>query len=115
MWIKNIENTEENNNYIDNIDKEFWSWTNNEKTIEDFRWTWNATKENLENEIKNAWSLDELKHILSDPKYSHIGRWPNNKWWIEISAIIDKVVEWKLSLRYIPKKIRSKVKRFINK
>ena len=108
-----------NKDFLDETEAiSWWLWYNestSEFNMEDFRWTWNAARENLENEVQNAWSLDELKHILSDPKYSHIGRWPNNKWWIEISAIIDKVVEWKLSLRYIPKELRAKVKRLITK
>ena len=117
LWVKNIENNGNNKPLEEVHEVSWWLWYD-ENTLgfnmEEFRWTWNATKENLENEIQNAWSLDELKHILSDPKYSHIGRWPNNVWWIEISVMIDNVVEWNMKITFIPTEIRSYVQRFIN-
>lgn len=76
---------------------------------------WSAEKETEIKEINLANSIDEIKHILNDPKYSHISWIPNNRWWIEISAMIDQVIEWNLKIRYIPKEIRQKVKELINK
>ena len=78
-------------------------------------WVWTAEKQTEINEINQANSIDKIKHILNDPKYSHISRWPNNRWWIEISAMIDDVVAWKLDISYIPNEIRQQVQKFINK
>ena len=94
---------------------------NNEQIIEDLYKSIqkadneNSKKENMISEISIARSIDEVKHILNDPKYSHISRMPNNKWWIEISAIIDDVIAWKLPITYIPSEIRQKVQELIKK
>ena len=62
------------------------------------------------NRIKNCSSLEEIKYILKDPQYSHISRWADNKWWIEISAIIDEVIAWNKSrITFIPPEIRTKI------
>lgn len=79
----------------------------------EFRRAWTAEKQTEINEIMLANSLKEIKHILNDPRYSHISRLPNNKWWIEISAMIDEVAVWKLDITFIPNEIRSQVKKFI--
>lgn len=75
---------------------------------------WSAEKETEIDEINLANSIQEIKHILNNPKYSHISWIPNNKWWIEISAMIDEVVAWKLDISYIPIEIRQQVQKFIN-
>ena len=75
---------------------------------------WSAEKETEIDEINLANSIQEIKHILNNPKYSHISWIPNNKWWIEISAMIDEVVAWKLDISYIPIEIRKQVQKFIN-
>ena len=83
--------------------------------LNEFWWTWTAKKETEINEINLANSINEIKHILCDPKYSHISRWPNHKWWIEVAAVIDKVVELGLDTKFIPSEIRAQVQKFINK
>ena len=81
--------------------------------LDKFRRSWTAEKQTEIDEISVANSIEDIKHILSDPKYSHISRVPNNKWWIEISAIIDEVVAWRLAITYIPSEIRQYVQKFI--
>ena len=81
----------------------------------DFWRAWTADLQDAENEVNLANSIEELKLILKDPKYSHIPREPDNKWWIEITAMIDKVIAGELSISFIPKKIRKKVEEFLNK
>lgn len=73
-----------------------------------------AEKQTEIDEIMLANSIEEIKRVLNNPKYSHISRVPNNKWWIEISAIIDDVVSWKLDITFVPAEIRSQVQKFIN-
>ena len=81
--------------------------------LDEFWWAWTAKMETVVNEIKNCNSIDEIKHALSDPKYSHIWRWPNNLWWIEISNIIDEVKTGRLSISFVPDEIRPQVEKFI--
>ena len=50
----------------------------------DFWRAWTAEPEAAINEISLANSIEEIKHILKDPKYSHISRDPNHKWWIAL-------------------------------
>ena len=88
---------------------------NNAIHLDAFRRAWTEKKETEINEILKAKNIEDIKHILNNPKYSHIWRWSDNKWWIEISAIIDEVVSWKLSATYIPSEIRQKVQELINK
>ena len=83
--------------------------------LKEFWRTWTAEKRTEINEINLANSINEVKHILNDPKYSHISRMPNNKWWIEISAIIDEVVAKRLPITYIPIEIRQKVQELIRR
>lgn len=83
--------------------------------LKEFWRTWTAEKQTEINEINLAKSINEVKFILNNPKYSHISRVPDNKWWIEISAIIDDVVVWKLSITHIPPEIRQKVQELIKK
>lgn len=87
----------------------------NSSNSNEFRWSWTAERDAEIEEINLATSIDEIKYILKNPKYSHIPRWPNKKWWIEISAIIDDVINWKLSITYIPIELRHRIKRFIKK
>ena len=82
--------------------------------LEEFRRAWTAKMETVINNVNKCKSIDEIKYVLRDPKYSHIGRWQNNKWWIEISAIIDEVIAWRMAIRYIPVEIRSQVQKFIS-
>lgn len=81
--------------------------------LQEFWRAWTEEKQTEINEINLANSIEDIKHILNDPKYSHISRIPNNKWWIEISAIIDEVVTWKLDISYIPPEIKQQVQKFI--
>jgi len=76
--------------------------------------TGNAKKENIVSEITTAKSIDEIKHILNNPKYSHISWWKNNKSWMEISAIVDDVIVGKYAISYLPSEIRNTVKKFMN-
>lgn len=76
--------------------------------------TGNAKKENIVSEITTAKSIDEVKHILNNPKYSHISWWKNNKSWMEISAIVDDVIAGKYAISYLPSEIRNTVKKFMN-
>ena len=80
-----------------------------------FRRTWIANKETAIYNIKKAKSIEEIKRKLNDPKYSHIPRWPNNKWWIEISALIDEVMKWYLPITFLPPEIREIIENFIEK
>ena len=82
---------------------------------EKYWWTWTAEKQKEIDEINLANTIDEIKYILKNPKYSHISWAPNNRWWIEISAIIDNVIEWELSTKYIPREIREKVQKIMIK
>jgi len=119
-FINKIKERAWNNKLINNL-LDFWNSTFSEYKInpEELWWAWTAKKETVVNEIKNCSSINEIKHILNNPKYSHIGRWPDNKWWIEISAIIDEVVAWNKSITYIPADpnpnldLRTQVQRFI--
>ena len=81
--------------------------------LEAFRRSWTAKKENVINNLENCNSIEEIKYILNDPQYSHIWRWPNNLWGIEISNIIDEVIAWKLTIDYIPIEIRQHVQNLI--
>lgn len=61
-------------------------------------------------------NIEDLKKILNDPRYSHIARQPNSKWWIEVSAIIDEITaSWdKTLISYLPTEIRGKVENLLN-
>lgn len=72
-----------------------------------------AEKKSIINRITKAKSIKEIKYILEDLKYSNISRWPNNKWWIEISSIIDKILAWTSTIHELPKQIRYKVEELI--
>ena len=91
------------------------AFKSNESISDKLRRTWTAEKQDEIDEISVANSIEEIKHIINNPKYSHISRVPNNKWWIEISAIIDEVMVWRLEITFIPPEIRTKVQEFINK
>lgn len=82
----------------------------------DFWRAWTAEPEAAINEINLAKSIEEIQHILKDPKYSHIIRDKNwtAKWWIEVSATIDKYLAWKLDISYIPSEIRQQVQNIID-
>ena len=82
---------------------------------EEFWRAWTAKKETTINEILVSNSIEEIKYILRDPKYSHITRAPNNKWWIEIAAIIDNVMEWELEITTIPTEIRPRIEELMKK
>ena len=81
--------------------------------LDKFRRTWSEKLETVLNRIEECTSLNEIKYVLKNPKYCHIWRWPNNKWWVEISAIIDEVISWSLEEEFIPIEIRSKVIQYI--
>ena len=81
----------------------------------ELRRTWTASKQSELDEISIANSFNEIKHILNNPKYLHISRWDDKKYWIEISTIMDEVIAWNLPITYIPIEIRQKVKELINK
>ena len=83
--------------------------------FEEFRWAWTAKKETVINNIENCNSIEEIKHVLNDPKYSHIGWWPNNLWWIEVSQIIDEVIAWKQLINNIPTELREIIQEIYNK
>ena len=89
-------------NYKINLDgPEFWR-------------TGNAKKENIVSEINVAKSIDEVKYILNNPKYSHIEWWKNHKSWMEISAMVDDVISGKYGITYLPSEIRNTVKKLMN-
>lgn len=90
----------------------FPNYSNLSNWVELWR-TLTAEKNTVINRITEAKSIKEIKYILEDPKYSNISRWPNNKWWIEISAIIDKILTWKSTTQELPKEIRYKVEELI--
>ena len=81
--------------------KEFWrAWTADMKTVVE--------------DLKECKTIEEVKHIIWDPKYDHINRWPNNKWWREIAAMIDDVVVWKLPKSTMPNELKWILNQFIN-
>lgn len=88
---------------------------NNGSNLHEFWRAWTTKKQTEINEINHAKSIEEIKHILNDPKYSHISRWPDNMWWLEVSAIIDEVISWTTSIQYIPSEIRHQIQRLIKK
>jgi hypothetical protein len=83
--------------------------------LNEFRRAWTAEIQTTIDEILVANTIEEVKHILSDPKYSHISWPPNNKCWLEISAIIDEVITWNLEITYVPSEIRPKIEQLIMK
>lgn len=87
-------------------------WTAKDNNKEFWR-TWTKKKKAEVKEIWKANSIEDIKHILNDPKYSHIPRWLDNKWWIEISTMIDEVIAWKTDIKNIPSEIRQQVQKFI--
>ena len=88
---------------------------NTKYLLNEFRRAWTAEKQTTIDEILVANTIEEVKHILSDPKYSHISWPPNNKCWLEISAIIDEVITGNLEITYVPSEIRPKVEQLIMK
>ena len=106
-FVKKIQERAGNNRLISDI-MELWNslfpsyWIH----LEEFRWAWTAKKETVINEIKNCSTLHEFKYIIRDPKYSHIWRWANNLWWIEICKILDEVAANRLGRSFIPDELR---------
>lgn len=113
-FVKQIKIRSENNKLIEYLIE----WRNfifpyDEINMDKFWRTWTEKLETVVNKIEKCNSIIEIKYILNNPKYSNISRWPNNRWWIEISAIIDEVSKWKLSKEFIPVEIRAKVINYI--
>ena len=79
----------ERKNLYNNVKKS----VDNGTVWKDYWRAWTETQEAEKNQINLANSIKEVKHILNDPKYSHISWIPNNKWWIEVSMIIDNIME----------------------
>lgn len=106
---------EEKRNMLNKIYKNLNQYTKKDKNIiyksilNGFRRTWIAKKKTVIGAIHKAKSLNEVKYILNDPKYSHISRWPNNKWWREISAMIDEIMAWYLPITFLPPEVRKKL------
>lgn len=105
-----------NNRLINNLIN-FWNsiFQNNRIKLEEFRWAWTAEKKTVINDIENCNSLEEIKHVLNDPKYSHIWWWPDNLWWIEISHIIDEIIEKRMLITDIPEELRQYIEVVYNK
>lgn len=123
--IKNAINLHNEQNPLSHSNQEpfhlkeiLYSILNKPKNLSNWIELWrslNTKKEDVINEINSAESIEEIKHILNDLKYSHIPRWPNNKWWIEISSIIDEAITWTLPITSIPEEIRQKILNIVNK
>ena len=91
------------------------TFTNYHIHLDAFRRAGTEQKEAEINEILKAENIEGVKHILNNPKYSHIWRWYDNKWWIEISTTIDEVIAWKTNIESIPEEIRNKIQTLIKK
>lgn len=79
----------------------------------EFRRAWIMDKETVVEGLRECKTIEEVKYIIKDPKYDHINRWPNNKSWIEIAAMVDDVIAWKLPISTMPNEIRWIIRQFM--
>ncbi|MBO4517203.1 hypothetical protein J5751_07460 [bacterium] len=70
---------EERENLNNNITQAIENHKNNPNEQIDFRRNGTETMDNLITKLEECQTLENFKHTLNDPRYSHISRQPNSR------------------------------------